>query len=132
MRIVFVLHGDSQAKALFTFLRLNRKAKAAEGKPLTVTVSEYKDKRHNEQNKLYWATLNEIATQAMIDGKQYSKDGWHYHFAGEFIGWEEAPGGRRIPISTTTLSVSEFAEYVTKVMAFAASELGVIFPDVRG
>jgi hypothetical protein len=41
------------------------------------------------------------------------------------IGSEELPHGGTAGISTTSLSVAEFAEYVGKVEAYAASELGI-------
>ena len=43
------------------------------------------------------------------------------------LGLVDLPGGQKAGESTTKLNVSEFAEYVTKVTAYAATELGVIF-----
>ena len=40
-------------------------------------------------------------------------------------GLEEVPDGRSVGISTTTLSVAEFAEYMTKVEAYAVDEFGI-------
>jgi len=102
---------------------------AAQDKHLAVNVSQHKDKRHNQQNRLYWSYLKQIATQAMIDGKQYSDECWHEHFKGEFLGYVDLPNGRKMAESTTKLNVTDFAIYVTKVEAYAVSELGVIFED---
>ena len=100
---------------------------AAQDKPLAVNVSQHKDKRHNQQNRLYWSHLKQIANQAMFDGKQYSDECWHEHFKGEFLGYVDLPNSRKMAESTTKLNVTDFAIYVTKVEAYAVSELGVIF-----
>lgn len=121
----FVLRGDPQAQALRAFLRSNWRALAEAGKPLAVTVSEHKAKRSTDQNKRYWAILNEIAAGAWVNGKQFSADAWHEFFKAEFIGKEETPDGRQIGISTTTLDVAEFGEYMTRVEHYAAEQLGL-------
>lgn len=123
----FILHGDSQAAALEAFLRANRAACAADGEPLEVIVCKHKEKRRNVQNRLYWALLRQVANQAMVDGKRYSDEVWHEQFKRVLIGLVDLPGGAKAGESTTKLNVSEFAEYVTKVTAYAATELGVIF-----
>lgn len=121
----FVIRDETVARQLWAFLRANWHALAVAGKPLAVTVSEHKAKRSGEQNRLYWALLAEIAEHAWVDGRKYSKDAWHAHFAGEFIGWEEAPMGGRVPISTTTLSVPEFTTYIERVQQYASEQLGI-------
>lgn len=131
MNRVFVLRNDSHAQGLWAFLRSNWKACAEQGRPLSVQVSEFKSKRSLEQNKRYWALLNEIAGQAFVAGEQFSQEAWHEHFKRTFIGSEEhkLPSGavETRGISTTTLNVSEFASYMTRVEEYAASELGVEF-----
>ena len=92
---------------------------------MAVLVTEHKSKRNQPQNRLYWALLREISEQAWVDGRLYSSDAWHAFFAGKFIGREDMPGGGSKPISTTTLDVFAFAEYVTKIQAYAADELGL-------
>ena len=125
----FILREESNAKALYAYLKANWRSMAAQDKPLAVNVSQHKDKRHNQQNRLYWSYLKQIATQAMIDGKQYSDECWHEHFKGEFLGYVDLPNGRKMAESTTKLNVTDFAKYVTKVEAYAVSELGVIFEE---
>ena len=122
----FILHGESQYKAMTAYIALNWQACADNGKPLAVTVAEYKDKRNLQQNRLYWAFLHQIEEQAMIERRRYSDECWHDYFRGKFIGFEDMPDGSKRPMSTTKLSVSEFADYVTKVTVYAV-ELGVIF-----
>lgn len=57
----FVLRNEPNANALWQFLKNNWRALAGAGKPLAVTVQEHKTKRSTDQNKRYWAILNEIA-----------------------------------------------------------------------
>ena len=123
----FILHGDTQAKALASYLKANRAACAASGEPLEVMVCKHKEKRRSVQNRLYWAILRDISEQAMLGGKRFSDEAWHEHFKRVLIGLVDLPGGAKAGESTTKLNVSEFAEYVTKVTAYAATELGVIF-----
>lgn len=125
----FVLHGDSQAAALAAYLKANRAACAAAGEPLEVIVCKHKEKRRTLQNRLYWAVLREIAEQAMLGGKQFSDECWHEHFKRQFVGVVDLPDGRTMGESTTKLSVSDFADYVSRVQAFAVIDLGVIFQE---
>lgn len=125
----FVLRTDGNAKQLWGFLRSNWLAMAQSGKPLSVTVEEHKAKRSGAQNRLYWRLLTDISETAWVDGKQFSKDAWHAWFAGEFIGWEELPGGQRSPISTASLSVPEFTNYIERVQQYATEKLGVEFHE---
>ena len=122
---VFVLSTDHNARSLWLFLQNNWRAMADDGKPLSVTVQEHKEKRSSDQNRRYWALLNEIAAGAWIGGRRYGADAWHEFFKAKMIGLEEIPDGRSVGISTTTLSVAEFAEYMTKVEAYAVDEFGI-------
>ncbi len=121
----FVLRGEPNAQALWTFLKNNWRQLADAGKPLAITVAEHKAKRSGEQNRLYWSLLNRIAEDAWIDGKKFSADAWHEFMRQRHIGFEDLPGGGRIGISTTTLSVAEFSEYLEKVQQTAVAELGI-------
>ena len=123
----FVLRDEVNCRQLYAFLRSNWLAMAQAGKPLGVLVAEHKAKRTGPQNRFYWgAALRSIAENAWVDGKQYSAEAWHEHFKRQFIGVEETPGGGRVGISTTTLDVAAFSEYVERVMQYAAEHLGVI------
>lgn len=121
----FVLRTEINCRQLYAFLKANWPAFAQQRKPLAVTVQEHKAKRSGDQNRLYWALLSDIAENCWVDGKQFTKEAWHAWFAGEFIGWEELPGGRRAPISTTTLSVAEFTAYLDRIQHYAATELAL-------
>lgn len=126
MQRLFVLRDSNHAKQLWAFLKMNWAACASSGKPLAVMVTEHKAKRSRDQNAKYWAMLSDLADNAWVGGRKYSKEQWHLHWAGELIGWEELPGGRQAPISTATLDVASFSEYIEKIMQRSADELGVI------
>lgn len=121
----FILRTEQNATALYAFLKQNWRHLADQQEPLCVTVSCHKRKRSVEQNKRYWKVLNEIASQAWVDGKQFGAEAWHEYFKRELIGLEDLPGGGVCGISTTTLNVSDFCDYMTKVEACAATDLGV-------
>ncbi len=81
-----------------------------------VDVYEHTDKRTSQQNKLYWAILNELA-----EVSRHSSDVWHEYFKITFIGVDErVVNGKEIRygISTTSLSTTDFADYVTRVTVF--------------
>lgn len=122
---IFVLRDEQHARALWAFLRGNWKELAQAGRPLSVTVQEHKAKRSSDQNRLYWQRLNQIAEQAWVGGKQFSAEAWHEFFKRQLIGYEELPCGGTVGISTATLSVSEFSDYINRVEAYAATELGI-------
>ena len=75
--------------------------------------------------------LTTIAEQAWVDGRQFSKDTWHEHFARLYLPHTEivTPYGEIVSRrkSTTELTVSEFSEYLQRVQSDAASSLRVIF-----
>ena len=82
-----------------------------------------------EQNSRYWGrgVLSQIAEKATVVGRRYSAEVWHEQFKRQFIGIEELPNGQIVGKSSAKLSIKEFSEFVDKVEAFAATELGVLF-----
>lgn len=96
-----------------------------------VVSREHKSARNNEQNALYWSCLQEIAEQAEVKGKKFSKDIWHHYYARLFLPMIEIelPGGMHdlTRKTTTKLNVREFSDYLTQIQADAVQELGVRF-----
>lgn len=121
----FVLRDEPHCRQLYAFLKAYWLACAQSHRPLAVVVTEAKSKRSIDQNKRYWALLNEIAQAVWVGGRQFPADVWHAEFAGRLIGWSETPSGGRVPISTTTLGVADFSAYMDKIEAIAADELGI-------
>lgn len=96
-----------------------------------------------DANGYYFMRIGEIADQAWVDGKQFSKDAWHEYAKKNILPeiittkdgerrskWEKTPDGSMTVISTTRLERGCFAEYTTAVEAFGAS-LGVMFSASR-
>ena len=83
-----------------------------------VNIEEYKPKRTNPQNALYWKWVTIIG-----DFHGYSKDEMHEAFACEFLGTTKYTTiyGQEItkPVSTTSLTKQEFSEYMMKIEAHA-------------
>lgn len=121
----FVLRADQDAQALWDFLRGRWRDLATSGKPLSVSVASYRVKRTDSQNKRLHALLSEISERAVLEGKRYDAEAWKEYFRQQFIGVEELPGGSVRGISTTTLDIGEFAEFMTKIEVYAAQELGI-------
>jgi hypothetical protein len=88
-----------------------------------IVIREHRKARSIAQNRYYWALLNELARHE-VQGQRFITEAWHEYFKGRFIGKEEIklPNGQIFnrPISTTTLDVGQFAEYVTQIEAWAA------------
>ncbi len=93
-------------------------------------LRERKAKRSRDQNRRYWALLNEVADTAWTpndDGElvQQPAKWWHCWFRVEFIGIEETRLPGRVlcePISTTTLSVAEFTDYMQRIEQWCADQ----------
>ncbi|GAA4321982.1 hypothetical protein GCM10023144_01600 [Pigmentiphaga soli] len=132
---LFILRTDTQAQALYSLLKANWRAMAADGKPLAVRVYEHRERRRTEQNALMWVRLGQIAEQAWVGGRQYGAEAWHEYFKERLLPDETATGtkkwailpdgSRRLVMSTGDLNVGEFAQYLTNIEAYAASELGI-------
>ena len=125
----FILRSQDVIDAMTAFVRANALEMARQGKPLAVTVTEYKAKRNTEQNNYYWLRLCEISEQAWIDGRRYNRDVWHSYFKEKYAPKLDGPHGKLTPESTTKMTVKEFSEYVEKIEAEAAQEYGVRFSE---
>jgi hypothetical protein len=122
----FTLRDPEHARKMIQFIRENAGEQARIGQPLVVTVEAYQAKRSPDQNRLYWSVLTEIAEAVEIEGKRFSKEAWHEHFRSEFLPKQESPSGL-VAVSTTQMTKQQFADYVTRVQAFAATNFGVEF-----
>lgn len=97
-----------------------------------LVLREHRKARSTEQNRRYWALLNEIAAQP-VQGQKFIADAWHEYFKGRFIGKEEInlPNGQTFnrPISTKTLDVIQFSDYMTQIEAWAAGH-GILLGEI--
>ena len=58
-------------------------------------------------------------------GRQFADEAWHESFKRKFIGLAELPDGSMAGISTTTLSVAEFSDYVDRIRQYAVQHFGI-------
>ena len=97
-----------------------------EGTGYEIVLRPLKSKRSIDQNKRYWALLRELASVAWVDGRQFDDQVWHEQFRRWFIGCEEIrlPSGETElrGISTTTLTVQQFTDYMTQIEQWAAEQ----------
>jgi hypothetical protein len=103
------------------------------GWPVAVEVKPHKSSRSVEQNARYWALLTEISQQApsSMGGEWHSPEVWHEYCAKRFLGMEAGPFGHGVRKRSSQLKVSEFADYMSQIEAWAADELCVQFSETR-
>jgi hypothetical protein len=85
--------------------------------------------RGNQELKIYWARLRDIANQAIIEKNQFEPTSWHEYFKRKFIGCLDLPGGQVIGMSTSGYDDQEMKEYRWKVEEFASREFGVVYTE---
>ena len=131
MNRTFII-GNSRA-ALMRALSLLGNFLVREEDDYELIIRKREHKRSTEQNRRYWALLNEISEGLPVQGVTHSPDAWHLYFRQKFIGSEDLkmPNGKTFtqPISTTTLDVGSFSEYMTQIEAWAAQH-GVLFQEI--
>jgi hypothetical protein len=134
----FILREPRHAAELVTFLKAHAGPAANDDQPLQVTVARHKPKRSNEANAFMWAAvLTPISQQACVAGRYFGAETWHESMKREHLPeltasgkekWDWLPSGERVlAIGTTDLNSAEFAEYLEKVQADAATNHGVVF-----
>jgi hypothetical protein len=124
----FILRDERAAQALRLALSNWRTAAALET-PLTVTVAAYKARRNTRQNALLHALLTQIAERVHPDGQSFTMEAWKELACSKFIGTEDIvlpDGSRRTrALSTSSLSVGQFADLIDHVTAWAICDLGM-------
>lgn len=100
-----------------------------------MSFDEREDDRSLRQHRFYWgAVLTQISERASLNGQRYTADAWHELFKRQFLRYEvvrATVAGRKRPTiyrrlrSTTKLTVKRMSEYLEKVIAFAATDLGI-------
>lgn len=120
----YVIRDPLILERVLAVIRGNWRAMAQSGHAMTCQLGTESDKRSLDQNKRMWALLQDIADNAWIDGRQFSKDAWHEHFRAMFLPKIESPSGD-YPVSTASLTVREFTDYINRVESYAATELGL-------
>jgi len=113
--------------------------------PMMITIEPFKKKRSAGQNRFLWsALLNDFVVQGFFEGRQFSKDTWHYHLKAtnlpepgdegygddvteNYVKWKELPNGEMmLSGSTTQLTDKGFSKYLEKCYVLGV-DLGVRF-----
>ena len=92
-----------------------------------VDIKQYKPNRSLAANRLYWKWL-----QIIGDDLGYHRDELHATLAVKFLGIKETICmGENIsqPVSTSSLHVKEFSEYLNRIEMFSHGELGIMLPN---
>lgn len=126
MSQTFILRDPEIARRMVDFIRATAGPANAAGRPLVVEIAEYSAKRSNEQNRLLWALLSEIAEQVELDGKRFSKEAWYVHYLDMYAPKQEGPRGL-VPIGTSQMNKQQMQEFTTKIEVNAVQELNVEF-----
>lgn len=132
----FTLSTPAVATVLVNFLKSNCGAFAEKGTPLRVIVTEEEADRLDEQIAYYFGPLmKQVAAQAWVGGRQFSKEVWHEYFAKLFLPATEIvlPDGeivtKRGSIARGRISLKRMTQFIKEVEAHAASELNVVFEE---
>lgn len=129
------LHNEEQAKAAMRAAWPWAREQLRQGRPLVAEYRLLDDAITNAQRGyLHAVVLTEIAAHARVGGRQFDMKTWKEHFRSEFLGFEVVTWvnpitgrktRRRVRKSTEDLGVRGMANYIDRVCAFAATELGV-------
>lgn len=115
------------------------KAMAVAGHATVVEVRTAEDAKTDKQRRyLHGYVLMTIARQAEVNGQKFDMRVWKEHLRAEFLGHKTVTYRnpitgkkvrRRERVSTESLGVKGYAEYIDRVTAYAATELGVEFRE---
>ncbi len=94
------------------------------------------NKSARQRRFLHGPVLGQISEQAKSDGQRYVLKVWKEYFRRKYLGdrWESyrLPGAKRATphrtrVSTEDLTVKQYSDYIDRVIAHAATDLGVAF-----
>lgn len=115
------------------------KSLAMAGHASVAEIRTAEDVKTDKQRRyLHGYVLMTIARQAAPGGQKFDMKTWKEHFRETFLGYKVVTTKnpmtgkkvrRRVRVSTEDLGVKGYSEYIERVTAFAASELGVEFHE---
>jgi hypothetical protein len=143
------LHSPEQARAVLARNLLPWIGEQlTQGRELVVEARLLEDDITDKQRGfLHGVVLTEIAQFARLpNGRQYDMKTWKEHFRSEWLGFKVVTSinpltgrkvRRRVRVSTEDLGIRAMAEYIDRIIAFAATDLGVTVseplpPELRG
>ena len=104
-----------------------------DGKPWHVRIEPVKKRRTLSQNNLMWAEIEWIVA-AVGRETGNDKEDLHKFFKSKFLPRRiiKVNGeAREVDPTTTTLKTHEMSEYMERIRAWCASELGLVLPEYR-
>ncbi|AOY90542.1 hypothetical protein BKK79_00895 [Cupriavidus sp. USMAA2-4] len=130
----FALRGRADWAEVVSTVRAAAPDMARQGAPMRLILAAEDHDRLEIQVRHYWAAVIEpIAEQVWLEGRQYSARAWHQHMKERFLPAREMrmPDGSikqvQPSIARGEISIAAMTEYMTKVSAYAAADLGVQF-----
>lgn len=109
------------------------------GRPVVLEARLAEDCKTDKQRRyLHGYILMTIARQAAPNGTKFPMQVWKEHMRSEFLGFKTVTTTnpltgkkvrRRQRVSTEDLGVKGYSEYIDRVAAYAATELGVEFME---
>lgn len=96
-----------------------------EGEEVEATLMRIKDIRNLPQNRLYWRILTTISDE--YGDVNIGKYKWHEYFKNKYLCHTEVILGEEIMVcqSTADLTKKAFSEYIQKIEAWAAHNMGI-------
>jgi len=107
---------------------------ANEGKFIELSLQRKRSKRSDLQNKFYWGAIIPIIQNAFKDlGYRITKEETHDILREKFLSQDaiskDGEVVAKIRVSTTTLTKSEFGNYIDEIVQWSAETLDCIIPE---
>lgn len=103
------------------------------GKNIKIRIERSGSRRSHPQNNYYWAcVVEEIRLGLLQLGHQMSKEETHEFLKGRFNAVQIANDhgeAIEVPGSTTTMTKTQFGEYIERIAQFAVEYLGIVIPQ---
>ena len=108
------------------------KALLQDGRRVRVVVEQdYAPMTVRQRRFLHGPVIRQISEQARSAGTRYTRAVWKEHLREELLGsvWVAAPDGSalEVRVSSEQLNVKDYSDYIDRVIAYAATDLGVCF-----
>lgn len=125
---------DKGALSIHNRQRLLEWARQYPGKNIVIKFERKGSKRSNPANRYYWGVvIREITIRLRELGHQWLKDEDVHDMMKLKFNYEQIVSEQgevlELPKSTSTLTKTQFAEYVDKIRMWAADFLGINIPD---
>lgn len=124
--LFFATVGDDLSLNFLNVAKLKTHLLKLKGLTVEVTVERRRKIRSNEQNAYYHGVVLKLIADECGYRGEAELEGLHEELKRMFL---PKSGRLNIVKSTASLSTVEFSEYIEKVRAWAAEELGIYIPD---